>query len=223
MSDIDHDGPAPEPMASGVEREPDLGLVLEKLETLLAEVRRQGRAGVAAQAAAEACLAGLHAMVSPPSTRPVEALRKEPTARELDGRAVSLLIPLFDAIDGAVHQVRAVRPAETRAVSRGLGQALWSELMRLRERSEDSSPQDSVRLGLEMIQAEARSALARLGVELEDRIGVPVDPERHRVIQVHAGENGEGERATVLLVLRPGYVVRGVCVREADVVASRSH
>lgn len=222
MSELDRDQPVREPVAAHEEPEPALGPVLAKLDAVLAEVRRQGRAGVAAQAAAEACLKEVHAMKGTPSPHTAaEALRRqpsasEPSASELDGRAVSLLIPLFDAIDSAVHQLRRARP------SKGLGQGMWSELMRLRRRSAESSSKDSVRLGLELIQAEARSALSRLGVELDDRVGIPLDPERHRVIEVRTGENGSGAGATVLQVLRPAYLVGGVCVREADVIASRS-
>ncbi len=220
MSDLDPSAPdisIPDPAARSAA---DLRAVLDRLDAVVAEVRRQGRAGVAAQAAAEACLREVNALKSTTSSpaSPDAPSGEAPSA--LGARALAVLIPLFDAIDGAVFQLRATRPPEPRSSSRGLRHALRSRLERLRRGSADAASEGSVRRGLELIQAEARSALDRMHVELDERAGVPVDPERHRVVEVRAAAGGHG--GLVLEVLRPAYLVGGVCVREADVVASRS-
>jgi molecular chaperone GrpE (heat shock protein) len=197
--------------------EAEASSLLARLDALSSEVRRQGRAGVGAQAAAEACLKEVQALRAEASVRSSSAQGSTSgRARNEDPleRVVLSLLPLFDAVDGAVHQVGARRSPKAPA-----GQGLLAELLRFRGASARPSSEDPMQLGLEMIRVEARSALERLGVEVDDRVGVPVDPERHRVVGARARH---GDVATVIEVLRPGYLIGGVCLREADVIASRA-
>lgn len=195
-----------------------------RLEDLTREVRRQGRAAVAAQAAAESCLEKLAA---PPGEEDDEDDDREPeaaedaAAAEIDAAWARALIPVADALDRVVAQAAAMaerRPAPSRE------KGLWAWLRR-----DGGPPEDGARdaglaalaEGLRVLRAQMSAALASRGVTVDRRTGVPVDPEVHRVVEVRApapGERGE----TVLEVIRPGYAASGRVVREAEVVAARA-
>ena len=64
------------------------------------------------------------------------------------------------------------------------------------------------------------AALNSVGVEVDRRVGVIVDAERHRVVEVR--RNAPGPRETVLEVVRPGYSIEGIRIRETDVVVKES-
>jgi molecular chaperone GrpE (heat shock protein) len=71
--------------------------------------------------------------------------------------------------------------------------------------------------GLELLPPLIEQSLSLLGVTVERRVGVLVDATRHRVVETR----GEEDRPRVCEVIRPGYWIGNVCVREADVVASK--
>jgi molecular chaperone GrpE (heat shock protein) len=200
--------------------------LLAKLDEVLTEIRRQGRASVGAQASAEACLKEVKALHSAQlslaneegsTTARAPFAQSPPNALSEDG--LRTLLPLLDAIDAAVRQTRAAE--QPQQPSAGLGARLRSGLSLLRPNA-TPNPYASLRRGLEMIQLEARSALKRLGVEIDERTEIAVDPERHRVVDVDSGSgSGSGGVRRVIEVLRPGYVLGGARVREADIVARR--
>lgn len=193
-----------------------------KLDEVLAEIRRQGRASIGAQASAESCLkevralqGGLEALASDLDANKLSVAPTASAASALSEQGLLALLPLLDAIDAAVRQGRATEQQHGR--SSGWSSRLRSGLQRLNAKpASDTTP--SLRQGLEMIQLEARSTLKRLGVEIDERTHVAVDPERHRVVDVR---RDVGPARSVVEVLRPGYALFGVCVREADVIATR--
>jgi molecular chaperone GrpE len=73
--------------------------------------------------------------------------------------------------------------------------------------------------GLGVLQAQLDAALAGCGITVDRRVGVTVDPEVHRVVEVRPRRGSEPE-GVVVEVVRPGYAAPGRLVREADVVAT---
>ena len=61
--------------------------------------------------------------------------------------------------------------------------------------------------------------LADLGVAVARPLGAPVDPERHRVVGVQP-VGAEEEPGVITAIVRPGYALGEVMVREAEVVAT---
>jgi molecular chaperone GrpE (heat shock protein) len=73
--------------------------------------------------------------------------------------------------------------------------------------------------GLRVLRAQLAAALASRGVTADRRVGVAVDPEVHRVVEVRVRRDSERE-GVVVEVLRPGYAAGARLIREAEVVAT---
>jgi molecular chaperone GrpE (heat shock protein) len=193
-----------------------LGDLASRIDELTRDVRRQGRAAVAAQAAAESCLQRL---------AEAEEAGGEGAAREMPDAVmgwVHALLPVADALDRILAQARAM--AERRPETPAKGRGLWARL-RGGPRGTPSSVRDpelrALAEGLRVLRAQLAAALETCDVVVDRRVGVPVDPEVHRVIEVRAARAGEPE-GVVVEVVRPGYAAGGRVVREAEVVAAAS-
>jgi molecular chaperone GrpE len=167
-----------------------------RLDELSGDLRRQGRAAVAAQAAAEACLAALEA-------------RAEPRPPEPPRHWLEPLLPVADAIDRI--SARAASLVQAHPPRRRL--LPWPF---------DAAPPPDADLvalqgGLRILRAQLEQALESQGVRIDRRVGVPMDPRLHRVVEVRPGRGPEG---TIVEVLRPGYSLGGRVVREAEVAVS---
>lgn len=179
------DGPDPDALAA----------LSERLDALAVEVRRQGRAAIAAQAAAERCLELLQRLDAAPPGRTVP----EPTwLGELGG--------VFDALGRAAEAGRALAGRGPRP--RWLG---WVPALRAEQREIAA-----VAAGLGLLEQQLEGALGRLGITVDREVGCPVEGRRHRVV---AAVPGAGP-PRVIRVLRPGYAVAGRVLREAEVEAS---
>lgn len=164
-----------------------------RIAELALELRRQGRAAVAAQAAAEACLAAIEE-------------RGEP-ADEPEPAWLAPLLPVADAIDRI--DARAASLLQERSRPRTLlrwplGKAPDPDLA-------------AIAGAVRILRAQMAQALESLDVTIERRVGIPVDPELHRVVDVRMAGSAEG---TIVEVVRPGYSLGGRVVREAEVVVS---
>ena len=174
-----------------------------RLDDLLKEVRRQGRAAIAAQAAAESCLEAIqarHAEVSEPI---------KPSANSDEAvRWLRALIPVADAIDRIAQRATVVDSPPKRTLLQRV----------LRAPEPDASPaRAALTEGLRLLKAQLEATLHDLGVEVDRRTGEPVDAEHQRVVEVRAA--GPTERVgTVIEVVRPGYALGAKIVREAEVV-----
>ncbi|WP_437683061.1 nucleotide exchange factor GrpE [Sorangium sp. So ce131] len=194
-----------------------------RLAELVREVRRQGRAAVAAQAAAESCLEQVTALA-----RAAEQGRAAEGARGAGGTRGStstdaaprpaeelswlgVILPVADALDRAVAQASAMVERRARAERAGF----WP----FRRRAEPDPELGALAEGLRVLRAQLVAALEGCGVTVDRRVGVAVDPEVHRVVEVRPPEGAEPE-GVVVDVIRPGYAARGRLVREADVVAT---
>jgi molecular chaperone GrpE len=200
-----------------------------RVEELIREVRRQGRAAVAAQAAAESCLERL-AEDQGGEEPPAEEAEVEEEAHADDAAWVHALLPVADALDRVLSQARAMverslDPGEpTVGGLRPKARRLWSMLGRApREVPHRAGGPDLHALaeGLRVLRAQLMTALESRGVTADRRVGVPVDPEVHRVVEVRAARPDERDDV-VLEVIRPGYTAHGRIVREAEVVAAAS-
>jgi hypothetical protein len=190
--------------------DPSQDEVLTRLDDLLKEVRRQGRAAVAAQAAAESCLDAVQQQRSTGAVDDEDAGEPEPS-REPE-RWLRALIPVADSIDRIVAQSAAL--AEPRArPPRSLLQRFFDEP------ADDRRPLALLE-GLRVLQSQLAAAFAELGVTVDRRLGAPVDAERQRVVEVRSPRGAE-QAGTVVEVVRPGYALGELTVREAEVVVSR--
>jgi hypothetical protein len=184
---------------------PTLADVTARLDDLLREVRRQGRAAVAAQAAAEQCLEALE-------RAPEKEAEAEPEPEPARGVAwLRALLPIADAVDRIAAQAAAT--AERRA--RPQHRRFW-----LFPRAPEPGDPEVAALseGLRVLRAQLAAVLGGLGVTVDRDVGVPVDAERHRVVEVR--ERRTAVKSTVVEVVRPGYALDGRIVREAEVVAT---
>lgn len=162
-------------------------------EDVIKEVRRQGKAAVAAQAAAEACLDA------------VEQLNQTlaaPSASNAPQEILEALLPMFDALDRVAAQAKKSQERQ-----RNL-------LERLRHSSESAALAEGIRL----LHAQLGALLKSVDVQIDRRVGVPFDPEAHRAVEVRP--HGTAGPPTVTEVVSAGYRYRGRRLREADVVVS---
>ncbi len=167
--------------------------LLAELDALRQDVRRQGRASIAAQAAAEACAEQVRALATK-----IDRGARSATTVSLDFEA---LLPVLDGLPRAVEQVRrSLAALERPLVLRRRGVA---EVRALAE-------------GLRLLDEQARDALGELGITILDPLGERVDPQLHRVIEVRPGPSG-----LVLEVVRRGYMKGERVLREAEVVVGR--
>ncbi|WP_437728779.1 nucleotide exchange factor GrpE [Sorangium sp. So ce861] len=181
-----------------------------RLSELVREVRRQGRAAVAAQAAAESCLEQVTALA-----RAVESARGAPTgdaprpAEELSW--LDAILPVADALDRAVALASALVDRRARLERPGF----WP----FRRHAAPDPELGALAEGLRVLRAQLVAALEGCGVTVDRRVGVAVDPAVHRVAEVRPRREDELE-GVVVEVIRPGVAARGKLVREADVVVS---
>lgn len=172
----------------------------EDHEVLLHEVRRAGRAAVAAQAAAETC----EELMEQAQARPARAT--EPALDPATERLLRAILPVRDALDRMAQGARRAPEARPRGF-RGLFR-----------RGDDAATQ-ALRDAVLLLDQQLEGALESCGVELDRAVGVPVDPDRHRVVEtVTAAGMAPGQ---VERVLRSGCRSAGVQVREADVSATK--
>lgn len=202
----------------------------ERLDELTRELRRQGRAAVAAQAASESCLEQLAALERMVRTEREDAEEGENAhgfdkedgrarARETELRVresaawLEVLIPVADAIDRTVSQASEI----AERVHRRPRLRLWP----FTRKPAVAAEQDALASGMRVLRDQLTAALESRGVRVERRVDVDVDPELHRVVAVRPPSAGRPEReGTVLEVIRPGYALGQRIVREADVVAA---
>jgi len=186
-----------------------------RLDDLLKEVRRQGRAAIAAQAAAESCLEAIRAEAARREDEGVEEPDDEEEPDD-DGEAVRwlrALIPVADAVDRVVKQVASLDAPRERAKP-----SLLQRLVRAPEPGDDHA-RAALAEGLRVLHAQLEGALRDLGVDIDRRTGSPVDGDTQRVVEVRAPRAGE-RPGTVVEVVRPGYALEGTVVREAEVVVA---
>jgi molecular chaperone GrpE (heat shock protein) len=166
-----------------------------KLDALLVELRRQGRAAIAAQAAAESCFELLQRG---------DVQRPEGDGEALATRWLRELIPVFDALDRAIDQVEPRAPKPWSVFARRVsGQAEWTALAE----------------GLKLVREQLDLALARLGVEVDAPTFGAVDPERHRAVGVRS--TGSGKMGEIVELVRRGYALGSRIIREAEVMVRR--
>ncbi len=187
--------------------DPALQELATRLDDLLKEVRRQGRAAIAAQAAAESCLEAIQA-------RPAEASAASDTSDATSDEAVRwlrALVPVADAVDRMAQRAAAIEapdaPPKRTLLRRFFGAA----------EPDDRHARAALTEGLRLLHAQLEETLRDLGVAVDRRTGDPVDAERQRVVEVRAPRPHERE-GTVVEVVRPGYALGAKIVREAEVV-----
>ncbi|AKT35979.1 nucleotide exchange factor GrpE [Chondromyces crocatus] len=189
-----------------------------RLDDLLKEVRRQGRAAVAAQAAAESCLMavrGLAQEAAPAASRDRDEegapTLREGAMREIGGHWLRALIPIADAME------RVVQHASEGAVRQRISRRWWQRLLGAPE--EGASELAALVEGLRVLDQQLNASLTELGVNVERPLGEAVDAERHRVVGVSPPRPGF-PAGRVVEVVRVGYALGGAVVREAEVIAS---
>jgi molecular chaperone GrpE (heat shock protein) len=181
--------------------DPELQELATRLDDLLKEVRRQGRAAIAAQAAAESCLEALQA-------QPAAASAASATASDEAARWLRALIPVADAVDRMAQRAAALDAPAKRTL-----------VQRLLDAPEPGARHARAALtqGLRLLRAQLEGALHDLGVAVDRRAGDPVDAERQRVVEVRSPQPHE-RAGTVVEVVRPGYALGAKIIREAEVV-----
>lgn len=172
------------------------------MEDLLKEIRRQGKAAVAAQAAAEACLHAVEALVDRLPDRPhsEEAVYSEEAVHLLEA-----LLPVFDALDRASQ--RSNRRLKTRREK-------WLHRFHI------TSDSESLGEGIRLVRAQLDTVLKGLDIEVDRRVDVPFDPRVHRAVEVRY--QASTPTPTVIEVVAAGYIYQGRRLREADVVVAQS-
>ncbi|MEK9159494.1 MAG: nucleotide exchange factor GrpE [Patescibacteria group bacterium] len=71
--------------------------------------------------------------------------------------------------------------------------------------------------GIQGIESNLMNALAALGLESIDQIGIPADPNKHEVLM-----EGEGAAGQVVQIFEKGYAFKGKTIRPAKVQVGRS-
>jgi GrpE len=183
--------------------EPTLGDVTARLDELTREVRRQGRAAVAAQAAAESCLTLVSSRGAGAGIDPADE-----GASDVDW--LRALLPVADALDRILASASSLAERRSRRLVR-----CWPFS---RGRGGDPEVRTLVE-GLRVVRGQLAAALEDRGASIDRRVGIRLDPDVHRVVEVRPPAWGEAE-STIVEVLRPGYAIAGRLVREAEVVAS---
>lgn len=194
-----------------------------RLDELSKDVRRQGRAALAAQAAAESCLEKLSETTSDTDDEGEEE-PEAPPAPDLGW--VQAMLPVADAIDRMLAQATAMVEPRAVADSPPAPKGLFSLFRRPTQvvtAPLDREPDLRALLeGLRVLRSQLGAAFEQLDVKVDRRTGVPVDPEVHRVVEVRPTRANEAPDR-VLEVIRPGYMASGRVIREAEVVAAAPH
>jgi molecular chaperone GrpE (heat shock protein) len=182
----------------------DLSTITERLDQLSIELRRQGRAAVAAQAAAESCLASVEQL----DTKLTALGDRQPQAPE--DEALTSLLPIFDALSRVAEHAEELEPESAPA---------WP--LSLLRHDKNGAKLESLRQAVRLLDSAFHQAMEHLGVVIERRVGVALDPNIHRVVEARNPSANE-TADTVVEVRRCGYLLQGHVLREADVVATRS-
>jgi molecular chaperone GrpE len=186
--------------------------LLHRLEAVVAEIRRQGRASIAAQAAAESCLESVQALRDEVACALADRDGAGAEAAETDDGVepvVTALLPFADALERLERQAaRMAADAPRRSL-----------LARLVGAPDTAHSLRTLSEGVRLLRAQLDDLLGSLDVEIDRRLGARVDPEAHRVVEVRPARDAEAPD-TVVEIVRAGYVVGGRRVREADVVAT---
>jgi len=193
--------------------EPSLEDLAARLDELMKEVRRQGRAAIAAQAAAESCLEAIREQAEAEGDEEAEDAAETSDVDDEAVRWLRALIPVADAVGRVAAQAAALaapRPPPKRR--------LLARLFHAPEPA-DGSARAALAEGLRVLHAQLEGALRDLGVTVDRRTGGPVDGERQRVVEVRSPRAGE-RSGTVVEVVRPGYALGPRVVREAEVVVA---
>lgn len=177
--------------------------LLVRLDELKKDVRKQGRAAIAAQSAAESCLESVQALGHPRDNAPASS--PDPVED-----VVRALAPLVDALERTTDQAQSF--AESAAKPSGLARWLGA--------ADNTAVLTSMAKGTRLLRAQLEDALATWGVSIDRRVGVPVDPSRHRVVDTRPARDGETQDH-VVEVVRPVLLCAERIMREGDVVAAR--
>jgi molecular chaperone GrpE (heat shock protein) len=191
--------------------EPSQPTLEARLDDLMKEVRRQGRAAIAAQAAAESCLAAIQELDARDDDSD-DTAGAEDAATEAE-RWLRAMIPALDALDRIVKQAAALAEPRPR-----VKRSLLQRLVGAPEATDDRATL-ALAEGLRLLQAQLEGALGDRGVAVDRRTGEAVDGERHRVVEVRPQRSGE-RPGTVVEVVRAGYALGSLVVREAEVVTA---
>lgn len=189
-----------------------LGSVLaERIDPVIAELRRQGRACVAAQAASEAC------------AESVDALREHLVHEDAEGdHAETSDTPGCD-IPRPEDIIRAIMPVadsfeRVRKQANELVRKVPSPSWLARVMSPPAADRAAIRVladGLDVLGAQLEDALLHMGVNIDRRVGIGVDGDAHRVVETRPSSSAQA--GTVAEVIRPGYRLGNKLLREADV------
>ena len=188
------------------------GELLARIDGVQKDVRKQGRASIAAQSAAESCLDQVQALQEYLQTQPdvLGHREDEPSDRDEVEEVARALAPLIDALERTTDQARSFAEGATKpsAIARFLGAADHSAVL------------ESMAKGTRLLRAQLEDALATWNVTIDRRAGVPVDASRHRVVDTRTPIEGE-EPDLVVEVVRPALLCGDRVLREADVIATR--
>jgi len=240
VSAASHEEAAPREQAASRE-ELVLRDVAQKLDEVRAEVRRQGRAAIAAQAAAEQCLEALSAHKVSRQGAPLSETERNDSAHR---HWLETVIPIADSLDRVIAQARALARGPSPA-RRSLDGGRWLDRWRwpfawwsrtpapatdadseaadadseaASANSEAAYADSEVLLdALRILRSQLRAALGGMGVTVLCDVNGAVDPSLHRVVEVR----GSGGAERVVETVRPGYILGEVVIREADVVVRR--
>ncbi len=174
------------------------------VEGLRGELRRLGRATVAAQSAAEACEERVASLVdgSDGSTGPGSGPEVE-----------SLLRSLLVVRDSLERITTSGASRRARPEPSGL-RALWPRWLGA---PAPGPAEERLLEAVRLVKQQLDQALESHGVILEQEVGVSVDPELHRVVEIADGS----PPGHVVAIVRSGARFRRRLLREADVVVTR--
>ncbi len=187
----------------GTESAERLASLETKLEQLLDEVRRQGRAAVATSAAVESLSEELRRSSSTRLDDDRNGRLHEP-----DHQWLQALLPTLDAFDRA--SVQAAHLAAQIHGYRWLGVVPWV-------RSFANSVLAFAK-GVDLLGRQLDRTLTEIGVDVDRRADCPFDPDRHRILETRLDDRRAPN--TVVEVIRPGYRYEGRRIRDTEVVVT---
>lgn len=165
----------------------------EVVDPVIQEVRRQGRAAIAAQSAAEACLAAVERLEAQISA---EGVRHKEGSEDIE--LLKRLIPVFDALERIYREAERSPPPS------------------LFERVVGGRKDGGLEAGIRLLRAQLDEALRSMRIEVDREVGVDFDEAWHRAVERRWG--GQSTVPEVIEVIAPGYRRDGRCLREAQVV-----
>lgn len=189
--------------------------MLGRLEALQKDIRRQGRASIAAQSAAESCLESVQSLQARLGEPAEVSQAPEPAkdmTKDMAKDTARAFAPVIDALERTTDQALSFAQTAPRpsALARWLGA------------TDNTAAFDSMAKGTRLLRAQLEDALAIWNITVDRRVGVPVDPSVHRVVDTRPAANGE-QPDLVAEIVRPALMQGDRVLREADVVATRQH